>query len=123
MTARSTRSPSRASASSFEPREDQGRQIGGRIRLAVKLELKERVAHVGLEEAGDLRVPQPGPLFRFLPHHGRVRAEVDDRRSDVLPVAVGDHLGPAVALRYATAELVVPRSMPTKWGIKKDFPR
>ena len=76
--------------------------------LPVKLKLKERVAHVGLEEAGDLFVAQPGPLLGLLADHGRIGAEVDDRRGDVLPLAVGDHLGPAV--RVAVGHRRVGRS-------------
>ncbi len=57
----------------LEPPQHQRRELGGRIGLAVKLELKERVAHVGLEEAGDLGVPQPRPLLRLLADRGRTR--------------------------------------------------
>ena len=76
----------------------QRRQIGRRVRLAVKLELIEGVAHVRLEEAGDLVVAQPRPLLRLLADRRRIRAEIHDRRGDVLPFAVGNNLRPAVAV-------------------------
>ena len=53
---------------------------------------------MGLEEAGDLRVAQPGPLLGLLADRGGIGAEIDDRRRDVLPLAVGDHLRPPVAI-------------------------
>ena len=64
----------------------------------MELELKQRVAHVGLEEAGDLVVAQPSPLLGLLADGGRIGPEVDDGRGDALPLAVGDHLGPAVGI-------------------------
>jgi len=60
----------------------------------VELELVKRRAHVGLEEAGDLRVAQSSPLLGLLAHRGGVGSEIDDRRRDVLPLAVGDDLRP-----------------------------
>ena len=51
-----------ASASSLS-RQDEGRQVRRVVIPAVELELVERAAHVGLEEAGDLVVAQPGPLL------------------------------------------------------------
>ena len=54
----------------LEPLQHKCRELGRRVGLAVELELVKRRAHVGLEEAGDLRVAQPGPLLGLLTHRG-----------------------------------------------------
>src|SRR5271157_5405126 len=82
----------------LEPLQHKGRELGRRVGLAVELELVKRRAHVGLEETGDLRVAQSGPLLGLLAHRGGVGSEIDDRRRDVLPLAVGDDLRPPVAI-------------------------
>ena len=68
----------------------------------------------GLKKLAISSLPSRAHSLASWPTAGGFGAEIDHRRRDVLPLAVGDHLRPAVALRYATAELVVPRSMPTK---------
>ena len=52
----------------------------------------------GLKKLAISSLPEPRPLLGLLADRGRIGAEVDDRRRDVLPLAVGDHLGPAVGV-------------------------
>ena len=81
-----------------EPLQDERREARGVVVAPVEVEAIERAAHVGLEEAGDLVIAQPRPLLRLLPDRRGFRPEVDDRRRDVLPVAVRDHLRPSVGV-------------------------
>ena len=50
----------------------------------------------GLKKLAISSLPSRAHSFASWPTTGRIGAEVDDRRRDVLPLAVGDHLGPAV---------------------------
>ena len=78
--------------------EHERREVGGVVVALVKAQPIERAAHVRLEEAGDLVVPQPRPFLGLLSDRRRIGAEVDDGGRDVRPLTIGNDLGPAVGV-------------------------
>ena len=116
MTARSTAVAQPRFGVLLQPAQDDRRELRGRVRSPAEPELELRISHVGLEEAGDLVVAEPRPLLGLLAYRRRLGAEVDHRWRDVLPVAVGDHLGPAVGVAVRHRRVGRPQVDPDKSG-------
>ena len=84
----------------LEPAQNQGRKPRW-LEYVFSLELKLKKSGLpmwGLKKLAISSLPSRAHSLGLPAYHRSICAEIDDRRRDVLPLAVGDHLGPAVKI-------------------------